>query len=146
MNDLNKGKNKVYENKVIKTDEDYDNIRGCLLKWYLLLVVKVILLIALILIISKMLTPSIFKSIQFVGYWLLMVIVLNLLSAIHELQSEPEQIIDSYFFERHLVHWLQLFPGKGMRLAHQEVRRYRCHKKREHKQRQQKDANNRSDK
>ncbi|MBR4751307.1 MAG: hypothetical protein IKX88_12420 [Thermoguttaceae bacterium] len=146
MNDLNKGKNKVYENRVITTDEDYDNIRGCLLKWYLLLVVKVILLIALILIISKMLTPSILKSIQFVGYWLLMVIVLNLLHAVNEEQGGPEEIIDSYFFEHPLVHLFQLFPGKGMRLAHQEIHRYRCHKKREHKQKQQKDANSRSDK
>ncbi|MBQ9812198.1 MAG: hypothetical protein IJM54_02695 [Thermoguttaceae bacterium] len=156
MNDLNKGTNKVYENKVITTDEDYIIIRRCLLIWYLLLVVKMILFVALILIIYRM---FLYTSLSFIchkllgwgnllglGYWFLMVIDLGFMGVVLELQAEPEEIIDCYFFEHRLVHWLQLFPGKGMRLAHQEIHRYRCHKKREHKQKQQKDANNRSDK
>ena len=149
MIDSNKGRNNVSKNRVITTDKLYDLIRGCLLRWYLLLVAKMILFIALLLIIYRMflyisisfMSPKLLGlgNLSGLGYWFLMVIVLNALSAIHELQSEPEHIIDSYYFEYFPVHWLQLFPGKGMRLAHREVRRYRRQKKlrkKEHKEKQ----------
>ena len=138
MNNLNKGKNKVSKNRVITTDELYDLMRGCLLRWYLLLVVKVILSMVLILIIYRM--WPLHNSPHFLGFvCFVATIELGALSVVHELQSEPEQTIDSYFFGHGNmpVHWLQLFPGEGMRLAHREVRRYRRQKRLQEKEHEQ---------
>ncbi len=142
MNNLNKGKNKVSKNRVITTDERYELIRGCLLRWYLLLVTKVILLIASIWMIYTM--WPLHNAPNFLGFifFLCFVVAIELgaLSVVHLLQGEPEQTIDSYFFGHGNmpVHWLQLFPGKGMRLAHREVRRYRRQKRLQEKEHEEK--------
>ena len=150
MTNLNKGTNNVSENRVITTDKLYCVIRRCLLKWYLFLIVKLLLVVVLILIMCKMLS-YLHNFPQLLGCNLMMIIVLNALNIIQGLQAEPEEIIDSYYFERNdtPLHWFRLFPGKGMRLAQQEIHHYRRHKKfqeKENKQKQHKNATDHPDK
>ena len=142
----------ISENQVIVTDEEYKNVRSDLVTWYICLVVKLALIAILILEFMRVkwvilplkwlasIVPH--NNITFFCFVILGLICgvigfilpfgfLVAISMVHELQTTTQNSLDTDFlgFGKDAWHILEIFPGKSMRLAHREVRRYRRQKK-----------------
>ncbi len=145
----------LFENKVILTDEEYKSVRSDLAIWYICLVVKLALIALLILWFTHLewilfpekwfvsIVP--FNNITsycliFLGLIIVPYVLLVAISMVHDLQTTAQNSLDTDFlgFGKDAWHILEIFPGKSMRLAHREVRRYRRQKRLQKKERKEK--------
>ena len=123
--------NNLSDNKVILTDEKYKSVRRDLVTWYICLVIKLALIALCIFLVTRakwffsvwgLLGGAIGLILSFVSF--------GVLSMVHELQTTSQNSVDKdYLSEGNDWRFLEIFPGKGIRLAQREMRRYRRQKK-----------------
>ena len=157
----------VSENKVILTDEKYKSVRSDVVTWYIGLVVKSASIALLIFVLRRLqwfLIPALWLLRRFdsailyfimalMGFAVCLIIgfvLLVILNIAHELQITSQCSLDGDFLgEGEDWHFLEIFPGKAIRLAQREIRCYRRQKKLQekgHKKKQHKNATDHSDK
>lgn len=131
-----KNMNNLTENKVVKTEEDYKTWHGNLVTWRIALVGEFMMLGLLALMavtIHKTWSWSSSGIIVFLidaGWFLLMFILGNFTSMLHDLQSSTRRDIDDKFDPENVDYHLNGFiTSRGVRLAKRELRRYRRYRK-----------------
>ena len=136
--------NDLSENKVVKTEEDYKTWHGELATYRIALTGEFIVLGLLALMaasFSKIWTQDPSGKVvllMLVGGFLLVVILGNFASMLHDLQSSTRNTIDRKFDPKCVDSRLNgIFTSKGIRLAKLETRRYRRYKKNQEKDRKQ---------
>ena len=156
----------ISENKVILTDEKYKSVRSDVVIWYIGLVVKSASIALLIFVLRRLqwfFIPADWFvhrfALRFDSAILFFIVVLMcgavclavcliigfvllvILNIAHELQITSQCSLDGDFLgEGEDWHFLEIFPGKAIRLAHREMRRYRRQKRLQekgHKEKQQ---------
>ncbi len=136
--------NDFSENKVVKTEGDYKNWHGELVTYRIALTGEFIVLGILALMaasFSKIWPQDPSEKVvllMLVGGFLLVVILGNFASMLHDLQSSTRNTIDRKFDPECDDSRLNgIFTSKGIRLAKLELRRYRRYKKNQEKDRKQ---------
>ena len=132
------------ENKVVKTEEDYKSVHGDLVIWRIALAGEFItlgLLMLMAVTIHKTSSWSSSGTIVFLieaGWFLVMFILGNITSMLHEVQSSTRRDIDDKFDSENVDYHLNgIVTSRGVRLAKRELRRYRRYKKSLEKEREQ---------
>ena len=137
--------NNLFENKVVKTEEDYKAWHGELVTWRIALVSEFATLGLLLLL--GVSTPKIWdwadspcvSLLATVGLFLLVFILGNFTSMLHDLQTSTQHTIDARFDPGGEAGWRfeGIFTTRGIKLAQLELRRYRRHKRNREKERNQ---------
>ena len=128
--------NNLSENKVILTDEQYKSVQSDLVMWHIDLVFKLtfVALVIFLLTYAKLFfsVGGGFGVANGVVLLALSLCAIRVITSTHKVQAERQNSLDRVFLGE-VNDWrflfLEIFPGKSIRLARREVRRYRRQKK-----------------